>query len=125
MSDEFSDLSDFTFSLPDGLFELAKCGCGGLVYGRMQGDQKRYLQTESGRDIKLCNECDEKEYPPESMKLLAQVSKNAIEEDNMRQQYNIPYDRGVKEWLIEMDGKRVTVNNETITVVNIYNKSVF
>ena len=120
MSDDYSDMSDFTFKTPAGLVELGKCGCGGMVYGRLQGDQKRYLQTETGRYIKLCAVCDEKENPPESMKNLERVSRLAEQEIQLRKEYEIPCHCGVREWMIENNGKKVRINGEFVTVSNAY-----
>jgi hypothetical protein len=119
-------MSDFTFSAPKGLIEMHNCECGnGVVYGRERAGQKYYLQNETGRQIKLCDDCDQKAYPPQSMQRLKEVSHMAAQEERIRKEYGIPYDAGFKQWLIDNDARKVTVDNVTKTVINPFNPRVF
>ena len=122
MSDDYSDMSDFKVPRPKCLLDYGKCTCGGVVYGKMQGDVIVPLVTDTGRQIKHCHECDAKLYPPASQLRLREVSELAAQEERIRKEYNIPCHFNYKEWLIENHGKRVTVGSETKTVVNIYEK---
>jgi len=122
---EYSDMSDFTFSTPKALIEMGRCSCGqGVVYGRDDNGVKRYLRTEAKREITLCSVCDEKAHPPESSKHYEKITDLVNDEDILRKEYSIPPHRGVKEWLHEMDGQKVTVNSFTVTVNNVYNRKI-
>ena len=118
--DDYTSISDFKLTLPKALIDMGKCSCGNIVHGRIDNGVNRYFRTSTGRDITICDECYQKAHPPTSNEQWEKVSRRAAKEDRLRKEYSIPCHRGVREWLIEFHGKKVTVNDETIVVVNEY-----
>lgn len=87
----------------------------GKVYGKNTDDGIVYFERD-GEPIKVCNACDEKANPSESMKLHRQVSANAIQEEKLRIDFKIPHDRGVRSWLEEHHGSNYDVNGSMVRV---------